>query len=72
MAIEFGPCDDEGYRDIHLVSELIPSTPEDMIQWIVDGVPFGPVQPPGTHVGRVLGDGETHSLELLADLGLCG
>lgn len=63
-SIAMGGCDENGNRKIRLVSALTPSTPSDLIQWYIDGEPFGPAMPPGPYTRTVPGDGQTHSIEL--------
>ena len=63
-SVALGGCDSEGNRVLRLVSVVEPPSPNDQIQWYVDGQPFGPAMAPGKYDGKVPGDGEMHLLEL--------
>lgn len=63
-SIAIGPCDGDGNRSLRLVSVVSPSGPDDLVQWYIDGEPFGPAMKPGPYTGKVPGDGETHLIEL--------
>ena len=43
--IEFGGCDENGYREIRLVSALEDAPKGTLIQWYIDGQPFGHPMP---------------------------
>ena len=62
--IELGGCDENGYREILLVSQLEDAPAGTLIQWFIDGQPFGSPMPPGEYTGKVPGDGEVHQIEL--------
>ena len=62
--IEFGGCDENGYREIRLVSELEDAPEGTLVQWYLDGQPYGSPVPPGEIRGKVPGDGQVHYLEL--------
>ena len=62
--IEFGGCDENGYRSIRLVSELDDAPEGTLIQWYLDGQPFGAPMLPGAYVAKVPGDGQVHYIEL--------
>ena len=63
-SVALGGCDADGNRTLRLVSVVEPSSPDDQIQWYVDGQPFGPAMAPGRYEGKVPGDGDVHLLEL--------
>ena len=63
--VALGGCDKEGFRNLRLVSVVEPSSPNDQIQWYLDGRPFGPIMAPGEYQGKVPGDGEVHQLSLI-------
>lgn len=62
--IEFGGCDENGYREIRLVSALEDAPKGTLIQWYIDGQPFGHPMPPGDYIAKVPGDGQAHYIEL--------
>lgn len=66
-AVEVGGCDDEGFVPLVLTPEIIPeeATGSVLVQWFVDGEPFGSPGIAAPFAGTVPGNGAIHLIELV-------